>query len=75
GHPVCRFNVEKINQDKVATLWKTREVDNRKGNQFAGYIRFAITNDQTHVIDTTGLMEKEWFMTNAAARMVPGEKE
>uniref|UniRef100_A0A915I7C4 Uncharacterized protein n=1 Tax=Romanomermis culicivorax TaxID=13658 RepID=A0A915I7C4_ROMCU len=25
---VCGFNVEKINQDKVAALFKTREVDN-----------------------------------------------
>uniref|UniRef100_A0A915L8R4 Uncharacterized protein n=1 Tax=Romanomermis culicivorax TaxID=13658 RepID=A0A915L8R4_ROMCU len=60
GHPVCGFYVEKVNQDKVATLFKTREVKNLMGNQFAQYISFVLTNGQTYVINTTGFMEKEW---------------
>uniref|UniRef100_A0A915HLI0 Uncharacterized protein n=1 Tax=Romanomermis culicivorax TaxID=13658 RepID=A0A915HLI0_ROMCU len=59
GHPVCEFDVEKINQDKVAALFKIREVDNRKGNQFSQYISFVPMNGQTYVIDFTGLTEKE----------------
>uniref|UniRef100_A0A915I2E8 Uncharacterized protein n=1 Tax=Romanomermis culicivorax TaxID=13658 RepID=A0A915I2E8_ROMCU len=60
GHPVCGFDVEKVHQDKVVTLLKTRKVDNLMGKQFAIYVGFALTNDQTYLIDTTGLMEKEW---------------
>uniref|UniRef100_A0A915JR65 Uncharacterized protein n=1 Tax=Romanomermis culicivorax TaxID=13658 RepID=A0A915JR65_ROMCU len=60
GHPVCEFDVEKINQDKVAALFKIREVDNRKGNQFFQYISFVLMNGQTYVIHFTGLTEKEW---------------
>uniref|UniRef100_A0A915KTK7 Uncharacterized protein n=1 Tax=Romanomermis culicivorax TaxID=13658 RepID=A0A915KTK7_ROMCU len=29
------------------------------GNQFAGYVSFALTNSQTYIIDTTTLMAKE----------------
>uniref|UniRef100_A0A915KJL4 Uncharacterized protein n=1 Tax=Romanomermis culicivorax TaxID=13658 RepID=A0A915KJL4_ROMCU len=43
-HPVCRFNVKKIGQDKVAALFKTTEVDNPSGKQFACYISFALSN-------------------------------
>uniref|UniRef100_A0A915HH52 Uncharacterized protein n=1 Tax=Romanomermis culicivorax TaxID=13658 RepID=A0A915HH52_ROMCU len=42
-----------------STMFKTREVDNRMGNQFAGYVSLALTNCQTYVIDTTTLMAKE----------------
>uniref|UniRef100_A0A915I785 Uncharacterized protein n=1 Tax=Romanomermis culicivorax TaxID=13658 RepID=A0A915I785_ROMCU len=44
GHPVCGFDVEKINQDKVTALFKTREVDNPMGKQLPQYISFALTN-------------------------------
>uniref|UniRef100_A0A915ID19 16S/18S rRNA aminocarboxypropyltransferase Tsr3 C-terminal domain-containing protein n=1 Tax=Romanomermis culicivorax TaxID=13658 RepID=A0A915ID19_ROMCU len=75
GHPVCGFNVEKINQDKVAALFKMREVDNPLGGQFAPYISFALTNGQSYIIDTTGLMEKEWqqrqLIAAAAAQPPP----
>uniref|UniRef100_A0A915HUP9 Uncharacterized protein n=1 Tax=Romanomermis culicivorax TaxID=13658 RepID=A0A915HUP9_ROMCU len=60
GHPVCGFDVEKINQDKVTALFKMREVHNPKGNQFTRYISLMLTIGQTYVIDTTGLMEMEW---------------
>uniref|UniRef100_A0A915JY38 Uncharacterized protein n=1 Tax=Romanomermis culicivorax TaxID=13658 RepID=A0A915JY38_ROMCU len=50
----------KVHQDKVAALFKTREVDNPMGKQFAGYVSFALTNGQTYIIDTTSLMGKEW---------------
>uniref|UniRef100_A0A915J8Q7 Uncharacterized protein n=1 Tax=Romanomermis culicivorax TaxID=13658 RepID=A0A915J8Q7_ROMCU len=46
GHPVCGFDAEKINQDKVATLFKMRDVDNPLAKQFAHYISFALTNGQ-----------------------------
>uniref|UniRef100_A0A915KNK0 Uncharacterized protein n=1 Tax=Romanomermis culicivorax TaxID=13658 RepID=A0A915KNK0_ROMCU len=59
GHPVCGFDVKKTNQDKVVALFKTREVDNLKGKQFARYISFMLRNGQTYIINTTGLMEKE----------------
>uniref|UniRef100_A0A915I9C1 Phage protein n=1 Tax=Romanomermis culicivorax TaxID=13658 RepID=A0A915I9C1_ROMCU len=61
GHPVCGFDVEKINQDRVAALFKRRQVDNPKGNQFARYISFVLTNGQTYIINTTRLTEKEWL--------------
>uniref|UniRef100_A0A915JYJ7 Uncharacterized protein n=1 Tax=Romanomermis culicivorax TaxID=13658 RepID=A0A915JYJ7_ROMCU len=35
GHPVCGFDVEKINQDEVTALFKMREVDNPMGKQYA----------------------------------------
>uniref|UniRef100_A0A915IPH9 Uncharacterized protein n=1 Tax=Romanomermis culicivorax TaxID=13658 RepID=A0A915IPH9_ROMCU len=35
GHQVCGFDVAKVNQDKVAALFKMREVDNPMGKQFA----------------------------------------
>uniref|UniRef100_A0A915IV82 Uncharacterized protein n=1 Tax=Romanomermis culicivorax TaxID=13658 RepID=A0A915IV82_ROMCU len=60
GQPVCEFDVEKVHQDKVATLFKMREVDNPMGNKFAPYISFTLTNSQTYIIDTTTLMGKEW---------------
>uniref|UniRef100_A0A915I9B3 Uncharacterized protein n=1 Tax=Romanomermis culicivorax TaxID=13658 RepID=A0A915I9B3_ROMCU len=65
GHSVCGFDVEKINQNKVATLFKRREVDNPLGTQFIRYISFTLMNSQIYIIDTTGLMEKEWgFFTD-----------
>uniref|UniRef100_A0A915J776 Uncharacterized protein n=1 Tax=Romanomermis culicivorax TaxID=13658 RepID=A0A915J776_ROMCU len=63
GQPVCRFYVEKVHQDKVAALFKMREVDNPMGKQFAQYVSFALTNGQTYVINTTCLLEKEWTLT------------
>uniref|UniRef100_A0A915HVR1 Uncharacterized protein n=1 Tax=Romanomermis culicivorax TaxID=13658 RepID=A0A915HVR1_ROMCU len=44
----------------IPALFKMREVDNLKGNQFARYISFALRNGQTYSINTTSLMEKEW---------------
>uniref|UniRef100_A0A915KM01 Uncharacterized protein n=1 Tax=Romanomermis culicivorax TaxID=13658 RepID=A0A915KM01_ROMCU len=61
GHPICGFDVKKVHQDKVAALFKTREVDNLIGKQFARYISFALISGQTYVIDTTSLMENEWI--------------
>uniref|UniRef100_A0A915I7C9 Uncharacterized protein n=1 Tax=Romanomermis culicivorax TaxID=13658 RepID=A0A915I7C9_ROMCU len=52
--------MEKVNQDKVAASFKMREVDNPMGKQFVCYISLVLTNGQTYVIDTTGLMEMEW---------------
>uniref|UniRef100_A0A915KGU0 Uncharacterized protein n=1 Tax=Romanomermis culicivorax TaxID=13658 RepID=A0A915KGU0_ROMCU len=37
GQPVCGFDIEKVNPDKVTALFKTREVDNPMGKQFARY--------------------------------------
>uniref|UniRef100_A0A915KNX1 DUF4216 domain-containing protein n=1 Tax=Romanomermis culicivorax TaxID=13658 RepID=A0A915KNX1_ROMCU len=62
GHPVCGFNVEKVHQDKVAVLFKTREVDNLMGKQFTRYINFALMNSQTYVINTTSLMKKMGYL-------------
>uniref|UniRef100_A0A915L1A8 Uncharacterized protein n=1 Tax=Romanomermis culicivorax TaxID=13658 RepID=A0A915L1A8_ROMCU len=64
GQLVCGFDVEKIGQDKVATLFKIREVDNPLGKQFAHYISFTLTNGQTYVIDTTNPLEREWDKAN-----------
>uniref|UniRef100_A0A915IB74 Uncharacterized protein n=1 Tax=Romanomermis culicivorax TaxID=13658 RepID=A0A915IB74_ROMCU len=52
--------LEKIHQDKVPAYFKMKDVDNPMGKQFARYVSFALTNGQFYVINTTGLMEKEW---------------
>uniref|UniRef100_A0A915HNM6 Uncharacterized protein n=1 Tax=Romanomermis culicivorax TaxID=13658 RepID=A0A915HNM6_ROMCU len=55
------LSVEKINQDKVAAMFKRRELHNPMGKPFAQYISFTLMNGQSYIIHTTGLIEKEWI--------------